>query len=308
MGPMAIMSRKPRLTARNPLLCAIAVLAWTGSGVAAETAASTPVAAQATAATFVGRQQCVPCHKREVDLYTGSHHDLAMQPADASSVRGNFDNATFTYGSVTSTFFKRDGGFFARTDGPDGQLHEYPIAYTFGIYPLQQYLIEFPGGRLQALNVCWDTRPKDQGGQRWFHLYPDEVVDSNDILHWTGPYQNWNHMCAACHSTNLKKNYHADTDRFETSWSEIDVSCEACHGPASNHVTWAEAVKKGQALPPDATKGLVVDFKETAQVSWTQYWENGTAKRNRPRQSHVEIETCGRCHARRGTISEDAPH
>jgi len=61
---------------------------------------------------------------------------------------------------------------------------------------------------MQALNVCWDTRPKDQGGQRWFHLYPDENVAHDDILHWTGPYQNWNHMCAECHSTNVHKKLH----------------------------------------------------------------------------------------------------
>ena len=259
--------------------------------------------AQAAAPQFVGRETCVPCHTREAVQYRGSHHDRAMQPADASTVLGDFDNATFTYHAVTSTFFKKDGSYYVRTDGPDGALHEYRIAYTFGVDPLQQYLIAFPDGRMQALNVCWDTRPKDQGGQRWFHLYPDENVAHDDILHWTGPYQNWNHMCAECHSTNVHKNYIPVTNRFATTWSEVDVSCEACHGPGSNHVAWAEAAKAKPGGSADPRKGLVVDFRDDG--AWNLDRARGIAKRSRPRQSHIEIETCGRCHARRGTLTED---
>src|SRR5262245_14388 len=113
-----------------------------------------------------------------------------MQEATEETVLGDFGGKTFTHYGVTSTFYRRDGKFFVRTDGPDGKLAEYPIAYTFGVYPLQQYLIPFPGGRYQALNVVWDTRPVKEGGQRWFHLYPKEAVPHSDPLHWTGPYQN----------------------------------------------------------------------------------------------------------------------
>ena len=219
------------------------------------TAVPTPLAANAT---FVGREACARCHAEEDRRWRGSHHDLAMQEANEKTVLGDFGNATFTHFGVTSTFFKRNGRFWVRTDGPDGKLHEYPIAYTFGIDPLQQYLIEFPGGRYQALNVCWDTRPKSRGGQRWFHLYPKEPVAHDDPLHWTGPYQNWNFMCAECHSTNVKKGYDAASDAYRTTWSELDVSCEACHGPGSAHVAWADAVAAGKARKDDRDRGMAV--------------------------------------------------
>lgn len=132
-----------------------------------------------------------------------------MQVANERSVLGNFDSAAFEYAGITSTFSNRYGKFFVNTDGPDGKLADYEIKYTFGVTPLQQYLIEFPGGRMQALSIAWDTRPKDKGGQRWFHLYPNERITHEDELHWTRPQQNWNFMCADCHSTNLKKNYDA---------------------------------------------------------------------------------------------------
>ena len=159
-----------------------------------------------------------------------------MAEATEEKVLGNFNDATFRYAGTTSTFSKRDGRFRVRTDGPDGALADFDVKYTFGVYPLQQYLVEFPDGRVQALSIAWDARPKKEGGQRWFHLYPNERVTHDDELHWTRPAQNWNYMCADCHSTGLQKNYEPAADRFKTSWAEINVSCEACHGPGSRHL------------------------------------------------------------------------
>jgi Flp pilus assembly protein TadD len=239
------------------------------------------------------------------ERWKGSHHDLAMQEARAETVLGNFQNTTFTHFGVTSTFFKKDGKFFVRTDGPDGKLQEYPIAYTFGVYPLQQYLIAFPGGRYQALNVVWDARPKKEGGQRWFHLYPKEAVSYRDPLHWTGAYQNWNFMCADCHSTNVKKGYQAASNSYSTTFSELDVSCEACHGPGSAHVAWAEAALTGKANPDDPDKRLAVVLRDPAKATWDIDPKTGLARRSVPRTSHAEIETCARCHARRSVVAAD---
>ena len=132
-----------------------------------------------------------------------------------------------------------------RTDGPDGALHDYAIAYTFGVYPLQQYLIAFPGGRYQALGIAWDSRPKEQGGQRWFHLYPDQQLPPGDRLHWTGRDQTWNYQCADCHSTNLKKNYDLPPTPMRPAGPMWMSSCEACHGPGSRHVAWAKRARRG---------------------------------------------------------------
>ena len=258
---------------------------------------------------YVGREACVQCHEREYELWQDSDHDLAMQEVNASTVLGDFNDASFKHFDVTSTFFRRGERFLVRTDGPDGQLEDYEIAYTFGVDPLQQYLIELPGGRYQALSVAWDSRPASAGGQRWFHLYPDEPVPYDDVLHWTDLAQNWNFMCAECHSTNLRKNYRPQERRYETTWSEIDVSCEACHGPASKHVEWARAAARGEEIDvADARKGLVVDLTTGSDVQWAFLGEAATAVRSQPGQSETEIEICARCHSRRAVLDEDYMH
>jgi predicted CXXCH cytochrome family protein len=230
-----------------------------------------------------------------------------MQVADDRSVLGNFADAKFVYAGIASTFFRRDGRFYVNTDGPDGRLADYEIKYAFGVAPLQQYLIELPGGRMQALSIAWDSRPKDKGGQRWFHLYPGQNIKAGDPLHWTGIGQNWNYQCAECHSTNLRKNFDAATDTFKTTWSELNVSCEACHGPGSNHVAWARKTGDWKAFE-GAGKGLPVALDERRGVTWTPVAATGNAVRSVPRAGAREIEMCARCHGRAGRLTDDYVH
>src|SRR5262249_32773967 len=145
---------------------------------------------------FLGALACGACHAQQLAAWRGSDHDLAMQEPTDKTVGGDFNNARFAYGGVTSTFFRKDGRYYVNTDGPDGKLADLPIAYTFGVHPLQQYLIALPGGRMQALGIAWDARPKSVGGQRWFHLYPGQDIKAGDPLHWTGTAQNWNYQCS----------------------------------------------------------------------------------------------------------------
>jgi predicted CXXCH cytochrome family protein len=229
---------------------------------------------------FVDESGCARCHQAEHDAWTGSHHALAMQDATEQTVLGDFHDARFSYAGVTSRFFRRDGKFFVETDGPDGKTAEFQVTHTFGIDPLQQYLVAFPGGRRQALPLAWDTRRK-----RWFHLYPGERVDYRDELHWTGPAQNWNYMCGECHATDYHKNYVAAADSYATVASRFDVGCQACHGPASRHL---DRVGRGGAPAPSRPADEVKrDFDADLSAA----------------DSRTQIETCARCHARRGTLS-----
>lgn len=255
------------------------------------------------AASYVGGAACTACHAPQAEAWRGSHHALAMQEATPETVLGDFKGTAFSHKGVTSTFFQRDGKFFVNTDGPDGKLADFAIKYTFGVTPLQQYLIEFPDGRMQALSIAWDARPQQDGGQRWFHLYPNEHIDYKDPLHWSGLQQNWNFQCADCHSTNLRRNYDAAQNRFATTWSDINVSCEACHGPASKHVDWAEKGRaETRARNGRQDNGLLVYFAD--KNAWVMDPTSATAHRSAPRQSQAELETCAVCHARRAQIAE----
>jgi len=238
---------------------------------------------------FVGGDVCAACHAAEAALWRGSHHDLAMQPASASTVRGDFGDVEFRYGDVTTRFTRRDNGFFVTTDGADGKSAEFAVRWTFGVEPLQQYLIEQGDGRVQALGIAWDSRPAADGGQRWFHLYPDSTVDGGDPLHWTGAFQRWNSMCADCHSTNLVKGYDPAADGYATRFDRIDVDCEACHGPGSQH---AED-------PAVATPALGVTERR-----WLFEAGRTIASRVPAGRPSAESEVCGQCHSSRSQLRD----
>ena len=257
---------------------------------------------------YTGRKTCQPCHKKEYTAYIGSHHDLAMDPANDRTVLGDFEDATLTHLGVTSRFYRRDGKFLVSTEGASGAVEEFEVKYTFGADPLQQYLVEFPGGRLQCLPLCWDSRPRKEGGQRWFHLYDSERIAPDDLLFWTRVSQNWNTGCAECHSTGLRKNFDPSTETYRTRWTEVDVSCEACHGPGAAHVEWAEARARGETRPDIPDLGLAIRLKEAEPAVWTPDESTGKPRRTPPLAAHTQGEMCARCHSRRGLISENYVH
>ena len=251
------------------------------------------------AADFVGSPACAECHLAQYEKWQDSHHDLAMQEANAKTVLGNFDGQTVSIFGVKSRFFRRDGEYWVETENSSGETEAFKVAYTFGVHPLQQYLLEFPRGQFQALSIAWDARAAKEGGQRWFHLYPDEHIRHDDPLHWTGRLQNWNFMCAECHSTNLQKNYSANDDSYATTWSEIDVACESCHGPGSIHIARANDDDY------DAGAGLVLSLDDHGSAVWQMNDQTGIAELSElTRPALVQPESCGRCHSRRGTISQ----
>jgi tetratricopeptide (TPR) repeat protein len=237
--------------------------------------------AAVTGPYYTGRSSCIECHKKEDDLWAGSHHDLAMDSATAATVLGDFDNYEYRHNGQIHRMFRKEGKFFINTNGPDGKFADFQVAYTFGYTPLQQYLVPFEGGKLQCLPIAWDTEKK-----KWFHLgdtvYKGQDIKPDNWLYWTNQAQNWNGMCADCHSTNLKKNYNPSTNTFNTTWSEIDVSCEACHGPASEHIEWAKLPEGSR--PADVNTGLVV--------------------RTRNLDNKELLNVCARCHSRRAIMGD----
>ena len=235
---------------------------------------------QQTEPVFIGSKGCTTCHQAEYDKWNGSHHDLAMDVATDETVLGDFENKYFSdpYNGVESRFFRDNGRFMVETEGPDGEMGRFEITHVFGVFPLQQYLVPFPGGRLQCLNIAWDSRDS-----RWYRLPPYEVKDSQDWLHWTRGGQTWNGMCAECHSTRLQKGFDIDTESYTTSWYEIDVGCEACHGPGSTHVKWAE--QPALARANIGNYGLAVDTGKDGN--------NG------------QINICAPCHSRRFQLGDN---
>ncbi|MEO7766057.1 MAG: multiheme c-type cytochrome [Ferruginibacter sp.] len=251
---------------------------------------------------YTGSDKCQSCHPKEFELYKTSDHFHAMDSALPANVKADFNNARFIYNNDTTFFYTKEGRYYVRTTDTTGIKKEFEISYTFGWKPLQQYLVQFADGRIQVLPFCWDTREKEKGGQRWFHLYGKEKITPDDELFWMGYNQNWNYMCADCHTTNYKKNFNLSQNSFHSTWSEQRVSCESCHGPASEHLEWTKN--------RDASVTYMGFNMSISQKSIQ--WEMNAVKQTQLPVTVIKndtlIETCARCHARAVRFSDEYVH
>jgi predicted CXXCH cytochrome family protein len=304
-----VILRNPRYGAAGLLLFSVAILlaAFSGSGrgenVDPPSLASAIGTLSASAPVgYAGSQACATCHSAEYKAWATSHHAQAMSVATPETVRGDFSGQKVESGGASGRFFKQDGQFLVETEGRDGKREIFKVSHTFGLEPLQQYLVSFPDGRLQALPWAWDTRSKAEGGQKWFHVYGDQPILPGDPLHWTGRQQTWNFMCAECHSTALNKHYDAATNTYHTTFSEISIGCESCHGPGAGHLTWAAQFSRAH---DDPNQGFASAIPKRPPADWKPDPATGSPASGVARPSGDVVELCARCHARRATLSEN---
>lgn len=241
-------------------------------------------------------ENCINCHAEQYADWKQSDHYKAMNPPTSEYVLGDFSGIEVTHFTQKVKFYTQGNDYFMSfTEGE--QTKQYKVEYTFGHDPLQQYLIKADNGRLQVFPFAWDSRPKSDGGQRWYVMYPDEDIQTNDRLHWQQPLQNWNGMCADCHSDGLKRNYSPKTDTFNTQWDNINVGCQSCHGDMSSHAQLMENSPSPTSLEYLQETAKLVGrwaFSEGASVA---HWE-GEKRDNRFMQS------CFACHALRAPITD----
>jgi tetratricopeptide (TPR) repeat protein len=230
--------------------------------------------AYANPVDYVNNKQCLNCHQSQAKQWKQSDHYFSMLPANEKTVLGNFNNAKFKTAQQSVLFYKQKKKFKIKVSTKSGNTKTYTVKYTFGYHPLQQYLVEFPNGKLQAFNIAWDSIKK-----HWFNLANNEDLLKSSPLHWSKRFYTWNHACADCHSTNFKKNF--DGQNYHSSYSGINVNCQACHGPGSKHIKWL----KDKTIK---SKGLIVDFKSM--------------------NNKQQVELCAHCHSRRAQISDDYKH
>lgn len=249
--------------------------------------------------SYVGNDTCIDCHQSEVASWKPSHHANSMLPASDKSVLGDFNNIRFESKDGWTIFNQDQAGYYIET-GQTGQTgRRYEVPYVFAYKPLQQILVDIGKGRLQAYPVAWDSRGKEEGGQRWYSLYEDTHIPGTPF-NWLGQFNNWNARCAECHSTDLKRGYDVEKDSYNTTFSEVNVSCEACHGPAEKHINLTQAQQKSVA-----NSGF--KNQQYRKLDWIFEDGNNTAEllKGKPVSiDHGQPDQCAACHSRRASLTD----
>ncbi len=233
---------------------------------------------------------CQSCHQQETADWQQSHHANAMAVANEENVLANFDNVTAKHFSQTAFFYKKNNQFLI--DLTENKVKKtYTVSYVFGFTPLQQYLIEVEKGQYQVFPFAWDSRSLEDGGQRWYANYEKEDVAPNDRLHWLQPLQNWNGMCADCHSDNLKRNYNIEKETFDTHFTNINVGCASCHSNISDDHKEKKYNKSNKVGPSDMSHWQFVGDDKIAS------WQG-------EKRDNSFMEGCYACHSLRSPLTD----
>ncbi len=254
---------------------------------------------------FAGSESCRGCHADQYQAWAGSDHHHAFAPATVQTVQGDFEDTAADFIDGKAVFSRTDSDDYLITVITGDSEQSYPVQYTLGHYPLQQYLLETEPGRYQVFALAWDTRPEVQGGQRWIEIAPGESAEDDNPFHWTGYFQNWNGQCGDCHTTDYEKGYQPATAEapasYQSRWSEAGVGCEACHGPASQHLEWAADAK------PDQPNGLMTSLISDRVWAFQQGESIASLAPGSSLPSTGEdpyLRTCARCHSLRHPLGE----
>jgi tetratricopeptide (TPR) repeat protein len=224
-------------------------------------------------AAYAGSASCKNCHEEAYDLWKTSNHALAERRLAAARDEPAFQpSRTFQHGTQHTDVGFANGQYQVVALGPAKRYEPFTVERVIGHDPLRQFLVQFPGGRYQALEASYDPRANE-----WFNVYGNEDRQPGEWGHWTGRGMNWNDMCAACHNTRVRKNYDERTDSYRTTMAEMRVGCESCHGPMKAHNQWQQQFGKSGRKDPTMPR-------------WTQ---------------KQTLDNCAFCHARRNDLTGD---
>ncbi|TLU67558.1 hypothetical protein FE810_01015 [Thalassotalea litorea] len=242
-------------------------------------------------------EQCTNCHQQQVTAWQQSDHAKAMAKVSEQTVLGNFNGVSVQHFSQTAKFFQKQNKYFMSLNH-ENNVVEYEAKFVFGHFPLQQYLIEADGGRLQVFPFAWDSRNKDDGGQRWYPMYADEDIKSADRLHWQQPMQNWNGMCADCHSDGLTRNYDASKNTFSSHYDNINVGCQSCHGDMENHQSQSADPYSALVQAPSVTRSN----QDIGQ--WLRMAGEDVASWQGEKRDNQFMDSCFACHSLRSPLTD----
>ena len=158
---------------------------------------------------------------------------------------------------------------------------------------------------MQALGIAWDSRPKG-GGQRWFHLYPDEKFERRRPA------------ALDRHRPELELPVRrVPLDRAAQELRRAERTLTRRPGPRSTSPA-RPATAPARATSPGRRRAQALaraaeprqrPHRPLRRAARPRRGRSnpatGNARRGAPRDAAREVETCARCHSRRAQFAED---
>lgn len=219
--------------------------------------------------TYMGSAACGLCHKTIYEKWKDTLHNKSQQEISAVN-----DPVVVEWsGTVKLKAGKIPEATIQLNETPDG-VHRvtlidakdptkratYSVVRTYGGWGWKQRYQVKIGESHYILPIQWN-----QATSRWVPYNLQYWYNDDGSLRVPALNRSFEAQCAGCHNTGLQIEKTA-TGEFRSTYVELNIGCEKCHGPGSDHV------KAGGA------KAAIVN------------------PRNLPFERSLEV--CGQCHSR----------
>lgn len=218
---------------------------------------------------YSGSESCKGCHPKFHELWSTSHHGLAMQPITKAFIADKIslgqeeifmENAHYQAIAEDSLLFIEER--------KDGATKKYEVLWALGGKNTYYFLTPWEGGRLQTLPLAYNVNTK-----QWYNN-PESAIrhfpnrtEEDQALRWTDVQYTFNTSCYSCHVSQLRNNFDLTSNTYQTHWKEVGINCETCHGPSGEHVRVCTEAKEG-TVPEDLK--IIMTSKFTAdQHNWS---------------------------------------
>ncbi|HEX9795058.1 MAG TPA: cytochrome c3 family protein [Planctomycetota bacterium] len=203
---------------------------------------------------YASSQRCRSCHPDQYATWEGSYHRTMTQLASPAAVLGDFEDVILEDRGRRYRLQREGQDYWVELDDPLLDTQNLPPSHPLRLRPprVRERVAMTTGSH--HFQVYWLQRlgMEDDSGSYyqfpWVWLIEDArwipAVDS--FLRPPPPADQpvdmpvWNYYCLPCHSVAGQPQQVRDADsgrRTEHSRvAELGIACEACHGPAENHV------------------------------------------------------------------------
>ncbi len=209
------------------------------------------------AAGYVGSDSCRQCHPEEFQTVANSFHNSKMRTPFREGAAG------YVIPPALDAMFKATGGTdLSGTVGAYDGLQGLRLGYV-GSDDLPYKITIGTGPTATTYDVMYVMGGNGPWKQRFVIKYDDchyitpvqfnektQTFSAYHAEHWFDtagdgsaqpivPVNSWERRCGACHATGINLTFDEPSGKYLTGYAELNIGCEACHGPGEAHVASA---------------------------------------------------------------------
>ena len=193
---------------------------------------------------YITSVNCKECHLSEFHSWHDSYHRTMTQRATVDTVIAPIDDITVHSRGRDYRFYKKGDQFRVQMVDPDWEIERLrkglSITQTDNPPVIDRQIMMTTGSHhYQAYWINGRLGNEFRQVPFVYHIATDQWVPREDAFLQRSSQERefalWNNNCVLCHTVGGRPGFDVLKNTWQTSFVELGIACEACHGPGRKH-------------------------------------------------------------------------